>query len=65
MTAEDKLVEKLPNLFFLIAKHDAPLAIALKALCDLAEEGDFARALKLNRAIATRLELLTVVRESH
>ena len=63
MTAEQKLVEALPNLFFLIARHDAPLAIALHALCDLAEDGCFAEALKLNRAIATRLELLALAQK--
>ena len=39
------------------------LAIALHALCDLAEDGCFAEALKLNRAIATRLELLALAQK--
>jgi len=62
--AENKLVEKLPTAFFMLAKHDQPLAIALHAQVDLIEERDFKAALKLNRAIATRLELLAVNQEA-
>jgi hypothetical protein len=58
--SQDHLVEKLPTAFFVMAKQDAPLAIALHAQVDLIEDGDFIAALKLNRAIATRLELLAV-----
>lgn len=39
---------------------DEPLALHLKAISDLAEEGDYAQALKVNDAIRTRLELLTM-----
>ena len=58
--AQARLVEKLPTAFFILAKRDAALAIALHAQCDLVEEGSFTDALKLNRAIATRLELLAI-----
>jgi hypothetical protein len=61
--AQERLVEKLPTQFFLMAKHDAPLAIAMHALCDLIEDGCFREAYKLNQAIATRLELLAVTRQ--
>ena len=57
------LVEKLPTAFFILAKHDAPLAIALHAQVDLIEDGDFKAALKLNAAIATRLQLLAINQE--
>ncbi len=58
--AQARLVEKLPTSFFILAKRDAALAIALHAQCDLVEEGSFTDALTLNRAIATRLELLAI-----
>ncbi len=58
--AQARLVEKLPTAFFILAKRDAALAIALHAQVDLIEDGDFRAAVKLNRAIATRLELLAI-----
>jgi len=61
--AQDRLVEKLPTAFFILAKHDAPLAIALHAQVDLIEDGCFKEALKLNAAIATRLQLLALTQE--
>ena len=61
--AQNALVEKLPTAFFVLAKRDPALAIAMHAQVDLVEDGDYADALKLNRAIATRLELLAVVEE--
>ena len=61
--AQQRLVEALPTAFFFLAKHDAPLAIALHAQVDLIEDGCFKEALKLNRTIATRLELLAVTQD--
>lgn len=61
--AQTKLVEKLPGAFFALAKHDEPLAIAMHAQVDLIEDGDFKSALKLNAAIATRLQLLAITQE--
>lgn len=61
--AQQKLVEALPTAFFMLAKQDAPLAIALHAQCDLVEDGDFRAALKLNKAISTRLELLAITQQ--
>ena len=58
--AQNRLVEKLPTAFFVLAKRDAALAIALHAQVDLVEDGCYTDALKLNRAIATRLELLAI-----
>ena len=58
--AQASLVEKLPSAFFVLAKRDAALAIALHAQVDLVEDGCYTDALKLNRAIATRLELLAI-----
>ena len=54
------MVEKLPTAFFVLAKRDAALAIDMHAQVDLVEDGCFTDALKLNRAIATRLELLAI-----
>ena len=61
--AQNKLVEKLPTAFFILAKRDAALAIALHAQCDLVEDGCFREALKLNKAISTRLELLAITQQ--
>jgi hypothetical protein len=61
--AQASLVEKLPTEFFVLAKRDAALAIALHAQVDLVEDGCYADALKLNRAIATRLELLAITED--
>ncbi len=58
-----KLVEALPTAFFILAKHDAPLAIAMHAQVDLIEDGCYAEALTLNAAIATRLNLLTITQK--
>jgi len=58
--AQASLIEKLPTAFFILAKHDAPIAIALHAQVDLIEDGCFKEALTLNKAIATRLELLSL-----
>jgi hypothetical protein len=60
MSAEEKILAGLPHTFFVLAKRDVPLAIALHAQRDLVNDGDFADALKLNKAIATRLELLAL-----
>lgn len=56
--AEQALVADLPAGFAAVAETDMPLAIALKAQCDLIEEGDFLEAAKLNRTIDLRLRLL-------
>lgn len=61
--AQASLVEKLPTAFFVLAKRDAALAIALHAQVDLVEDGCYTDALKLNRAIATRLELLSITED--
>jgi len=63
LRSQNDLVEKLPTAFFVLAKHDPALAIAPHAQVDLIEDGDFRDALKLNRAIATRLELLAVTQD--
>jgi len=59
-TAQDRLVEKLPTAFFVLAKRDPALAIAIHALTDLVEDGCYREAAKLNAAIETRLKLLAI-----
>ena len=62
MSAEQQLISELPESFRVIT--DAPLALAMKAQFDLIEEGAFGDAVKLNRAICTRLELLAIKEEA-
>ena len=62
--SQDRLVEKFPHAFFVLAKRDAALAIALHALVDLVEDGCFREAVKLNAAIETRLNLLAITQQS-
>jgi hypothetical protein len=58
--AEKRLVENLRHEFFEVAQHDAPLAIALQAQCDMMQDGDFHAARKLSTTIGQRLDLLAM-----
>jgi hypothetical protein len=50
--------EALRSDFFRVAAQDETLGLAMQAQVDMAIEGDFAAAKKLNTAISKRLELL-------
>lgn len=58
---QQKLVERLPHDFFLIAVKDPELAIATKALVDVLQDGDWEYALKLTTAITHRLDTLIFI----